>query len=133
MRPDLRVAALPLWCDVALRLKPFTPADRARRAHPKSFRGLAARKTTFNSIHHTAAKIEGQSFDHACQPPSPARILNQNRAHLGIPYDSFSSENALDSFFVKPDDIADIALMLTCQKPSAWTFELEARPFGETW
>jgi hypothetical protein len=39
----------------------------------------------------------------------------------------------LDSFFVKPDDIADTALMLTRQKPSAWTFELEARPFGETW
>jgi NAD(P)-dependent dehydrogenase (short-subunit alcohol dehydrogenase family) len=39
----------------------------------------------------------------------------------------------LDSFFVKPDDVADTALMLTRQKPSAWTFELEARPFGETW
>ena len=39
----------------------------------------------------------------------------------------------LDSFFVKPDDVADMAVMLTRQKPSAWTFELEARPFGETW
>ena len=39
----------------------------------------------------------------------------------------------LDSFFVKPDDIADTAVMLTRQKPSAWTFELEARPFGEKW
>jgi hypothetical protein len=38
-----------------------------------------------------------------------------------------------DSFFVKPDDIADTAVMLIRQKPSAWTFELEARPFGETW
>lgn len=38
-----------------------------------------------------------------------------------------------DSFFVKPDDIADTAVMLTRQKPSAWTFELEARPFGEIW
>ena len=36
-------------------------------------------------------------------------------------------------FFVKPDDIAETALMLTRQQPSAWTFELEARPFGETW
>jgi hypothetical protein len=35
-----------------------------------------------------------------------------------------------DSFFVKPDDIADTAVMLIRQKPSAWTFELEARPFG---
>jgi NAD(P)-dependent dehydrogenase (short-subunit alcohol dehydrogenase family) len=38
-----------------------------------------------------------------------------------------------DSFFVKPDDIADTAVMLTRQRPSAWTFELEARPFGEKW
>jgi len=29
--------------------------------------------------------------------------------------------------------VADTAVMLTRQKPSAWTFELEARPFGETW
>lgn len=38
-----------------------------------------------------------------------------------------------DGFFVKPEDIADTAVMLTRQKPSAWTFELDARPFGETW
>jgi hypothetical protein len=30
----LAVAALPLWRDVALRLKPFTPADRARALTP---------------------------------------------------------------------------------------------------
>jgi NAD(P)-dependent dehydrogenase (short-subunit alcohol dehydrogenase family) len=38
-----------------------------------------------------------------------------------------------DSFFVKPDDVADTAVMLTRQPRSAWSFELEARPFGETW
>lgn len=38
-----------------------------------------------------------------------------------------------DSYFVKPEDIADTAVMLTRQRPSAWTFELEARPFGERW
>jgi NAD(P)-dependent dehydrogenase (short-subunit alcohol dehydrogenase family) len=38
-----------------------------------------------------------------------------------------------DSFFVKPDDVAETALMLTKKRPSAWGFELEARPFGETW
>lgn len=38
-----------------------------------------------------------------------------------------------DDFFVKPDDIADTLVMLTRQKRSAWTFELEARPFGENW
>jgi NAD(P)-dependent dehydrogenase (short-subunit alcohol dehydrogenase family) len=38
-----------------------------------------------------------------------------------------------DTFFIKPDDVADTAFHLTQQKPSAWSFEVEARPFGETW
>jgi NAD(P)-dependent dehydrogenase (short-subunit alcohol dehydrogenase family) len=38
-----------------------------------------------------------------------------------------------DTFFIRPDDVAETALMLTRQKPSAWSFEVEARPFGETW
>jgi len=38
-----------------------------------------------------------------------------------------------DSFFVKPDDVADTAWWLTRQAPSAWSFEVEARPFGESW
>lgn len=38
-----------------------------------------------------------------------------------------------DEFFVKPADIADTLVMLTRQQRSAWSFELEARPFGETW
>jgi NAD(P)-dependent dehydrogenase (short-subunit alcohol dehydrogenase family) len=38
-----------------------------------------------------------------------------------------------DSFFVKPDDLAESVLRLTQQKRSAWSFELEARPFGESW
>jgi NAD(P)-dependent dehydrogenase (short-subunit alcohol dehydrogenase family) len=38
-----------------------------------------------------------------------------------------------DSFFIKPDDVADTAVWLTRQKPSAWSFEVEARPSGETW
>ena len=38
-----------------------------------------------------------------------------------------------DSFFIKPDDVADTAFWLTKQHPSAWSFEVEARPFGESW
>jgi NAD(P)-dependent dehydrogenase (short-subunit alcohol dehydrogenase family) len=38
-----------------------------------------------------------------------------------------------DTFFVRPDDVADTAFRLTQQKPSAWSFEVEARPFAETW
>jgi NAD(P)-dependent dehydrogenase (short-subunit alcohol dehydrogenase family) len=38
-----------------------------------------------------------------------------------------------DEFFVKPDDVAATAAWLTAQPRSAWAFEVEARPFGETW
>jgi NAD(P)-dependent dehydrogenase (short-subunit alcohol dehydrogenase family) len=38
-----------------------------------------------------------------------------------------------DTFFIKPDDVAETVFGLTQQKPSAWSFEVEARPFGETW
>jgi NAD(P)-dependent dehydrogenase (short-subunit alcohol dehydrogenase family) len=38
-----------------------------------------------------------------------------------------------DSFFVQPEDVAETAYFLTRQPRSAWAFEVEARPFGETW
>ncbi|NEX93189.1 SDR family NAD(P)-dependent oxidoreductase [Caulobacter sp. 17J65-9] len=37
------------------------------------------------------------------------------------------------SFFVQPDDVAANAAWLVAQPRSAWSFEIEARPFGETW
>lgn len=36
-------------------------------------------------------------------------------------------------FFVQPAAVADLASFLVRQDRSAWTFEAEARPFGETW
>ena len=38
-----------------------------------------------------------------------------------------------DDFFIKPDDVAETAWWLTRQPRSAWSFEVEARPFGEKW
>jgi hypothetical protein len=38
-----------------------------------------------------------------------------------------------DEFFVSPDAVAEIAFHLTTQAPSAWSFEVEARPFKESW
>lgn len=38
-----------------------------------------------------------------------------------------------DEFFVKPSGVADLASYLVKQDRSAWTFEAEARPFGESW
>ncbi len=38
-----------------------------------------------------------------------------------------------DEYFLQPDRIAEAALMVTGQDRSAWTFELDLRPFGENW
>lgn len=38
-----------------------------------------------------------------------------------------------DDFFLAPDDLADTAYHLTVQPRSAWSFEVEARPFKESW
>ncbi len=38
-----------------------------------------------------------------------------------------------DNYFINPNDVADNVLRLTQQPPSAWSFEVEARPFGEVW
>jgi NADP-dependent 3-hydroxy acid dehydrogenase YdfG len=39
----------------------------------------------------------------------------------------------LDEYFLKPDHVAESVFFLTRQPPSAWTFELDLRPFGERW
>ena len=38
-----------------------------------------------------------------------------------------------DSFFVNPNDVAHTVYWLARQPQSAWSFEVEARPFGEKW
>lgn len=38
-----------------------------------------------------------------------------------------------DDFFIAPDDLADTAFHLTVQPRSAWSFEVEARPYKESW
>jgi NAD(P)-dependent dehydrogenase (short-subunit alcohol dehydrogenase family) len=38
-----------------------------------------------------------------------------------------------DGFFLKPEELAESVYLLTRQKRSVWSFEVEARPFGESW
>ncbi len=38
-----------------------------------------------------------------------------------------------DEQFLKPDAIAETYYHLACQHPSAWTFEVDLRPYGEQW
>ena len=38
-----------------------------------------------------------------------------------------------DDFFLQAADIAETVWQTTRQSRSAWSFEVEARPFGENW
>jgi NAD(P)-dependent dehydrogenase (short-subunit alcohol dehydrogenase family) len=38
-----------------------------------------------------------------------------------------------DEFFLQPSDLAEVIYALTQQKASAWSSEIEVRPFGEVW
>jgi NAD(P)-dependent dehydrogenase (short-subunit alcohol dehydrogenase family) len=86
----------------------FAPAKAAQR----SFAEALSRQYGAKGIHVALIVIDG------------ADDLPRTRARM---------PDKPDEFFVKPDDVAGTAAMLVAQPRSAWTFELEARPFGETW
>jgi NAD(P)-dependent dehydrogenase (short-subunit alcohol dehydrogenase family) len=86
----------------------FAPAKAAQRSFAESL----ARQLGPAGIHVAVIIIDG--------------VVDLARTRARMP-------DKPDSFFVKPDDVASTAAMLVAQPRSAWTFELEARPFGETW
>ncbi len=52
---------------------------------------------------------------------------------IDIPRTREMMKDAPDDFFLKPDEIAESVYYLTQQPKSAWSFELDVRPFGEKW
>jgi NAD(P)-dependent dehydrogenase (short-subunit alcohol dehydrogenase family) len=54
-------------------------------------------------------------------------------AMVDMPVSRAMAPDAPDSDFAKPDDIAESVFFLARQPKSAWTFELDLRPFGEPW
>jgi hypothetical protein len=52
---------------------------------------------------------------------------------IDLPRTRKAMPNKPDDFFMNPNHIADAVFYLTTQKRSAWTFELDLRPFGERW
>jgi NAD(P)-dependent dehydrogenase (short-subunit alcohol dehydrogenase family) len=113
------------------------PAMKRRAGHIIFIGATASRRGRAKTAAFASAKAAQRSL-----AESLARSLGPSGIHVSlIIIDGIVDEPSIRaklidkpiSFFVKPDDIADTAVMLTHQKPSAWTFELEARPFGETW
>lgn len=92
----------------AARTAAFAPAKAAQRSLAESM----ARSLWPAGIHVAIVIIDG--------------VVDLERTRQTMP-------DKPDSFYVKPDDVAATVHWLSQQSSSAWAFEVEARPFGETW
>jgi NAD(P)-dependent dehydrogenase (short-subunit alcohol dehydrogenase family) len=54
-------------------------------------------------------------------------------AVIDVPWTRKAFAGKPDSFFIRPDGIADAVHHVVHQERSAWTFELDLRPFAESW
>jgi len=54
-------------------------------------------------------------------------------AVIDVPWTRQAFADRPDEFFIKPAGIADAVHHLVHQQSSAWTFELDLRPYGENW
>lgn len=86
----------------------FAPAKAAQRSLAESM----ARSLWPSGIHVSLVVVDG--------------IVDLPRTRAARP-------DKPDDFFIKPSGVAETAFQLAHQDPSAWSFEVEARPFGESW
>ena len=96
----------------AHRGRPGTLAFAAGKAAQMSVAQSLARQLGAENIHVATIVIDG--------------VIDIPRTRSRMP-------DKGDKFFLKPAAIADAALMLTRQDRSAWSFEVDVRPFGESW
>ena len=54
-------------------------------------------------------------------------------AVIDVPWARQVFSDRPDDFFIEPDGIAEAAWNVAHQPRSAWTFQLDLRPFGESW
>jgi NAD(P)-dependent dehydrogenase (short-subunit alcohol dehydrogenase family) len=99
-------------------------ATASRRGGPKTA-VFAPAKAAQKSLCESMAKTLGPAGIHV------ALIIVDGV--IDLPRTRSALSDKPDSFFVKPDDVADLAAYLVKQPRSAWTFEAEARPFAEKW
>jgi NAD(P)-dependent dehydrogenase (short-subunit alcohol dehydrogenase family) len=119
-------------------LKLVTPAmKRAGRGNVVFVGATASRRGVARTAAFAPAKAAQKSL-----AESAARHLWPHGVHVSLiivdgvvdlPRTRALMKDKPDSFFAQPDDIAKIAFDLTEQQRGAWSFEVEARPFAESW
>ena len=102
----------------------FIGATASRRGGPKTA-AFAPAKAAQRSLAESMARTLGPAGIHV------AVIVVD--AVVDLPRTRKAMADKPDSFFLEPDDMAASAVWLAQQPRSAWTFEIEVRPFGEKW
>ena len=87
---------------------PFASAKAAQRSLAQSL----ARYLDPQKIHVSYIIVDG--------------VIDLDRTRQAMP-------DKPDDYFIDPDHLAESVWFLTQQPSSAWTFELDLRPFGEKW
>jgi NAD(P)-dependent dehydrogenase (short-subunit alcohol dehydrogenase family) len=111
---------------------------------------LAAGRGTILVTGATAARRGGAGFAAFASAKAAQRVLAESIARsvgsrgvhvayvvidgvIDMPATRAFFANKPDEFFLRPDAIAETYHHLAHQDRSAWTFEADVRPFGETW
>jgi len=102
----------------------FIGATASRRGGPKSAAFASAKG---------AQRILAESMARHLWPAGVHVALVIVDGVIDLPSTRAKMTGKPDAFFVKSDDVAESVFRLTQQKRSAWSFELEVRPFGESW
>jgi NAD(P)-dependent dehydrogenase (short-subunit alcohol dehydrogenase family) len=102
----------------------FIGATASRRGGVKTA-AFASAKAAQRSLAESMARSLGPFGIHVALVVIDG-VIDSPQARAGLP-------GKPDSFFLTPDDIAETVFFLSQQKSSAWTFELEVRPFAENW
>jgi len=102
----------------------FIGATASRRGGPKSA-GFAAGKAAQRSLAESMARHLWPAGIHVSLIIIGG-VIDLERTRKRMP-------DKPDEFFLQAADIAETVWQTTQQNRSAWSFEVEARPFGETW
>jgi len=102
----------------------FTGATASRRGGPRSAAFAPAK---------AAQRALAESMARSLWPEGIHVALMVVDGVIDIPRTRTMMPDKPDDFFLKPDAIAAVAAHLVAQDRSAWSFEVEARPYKETW
>jgi len=80
-----------------------------------------------------AQRILAESLARALGPKGVHVAYVVTDAVIDVPWTRRAFPDRPDDFFIQPSGIADAVHHVVHQERSAWTFELDLRPFGEDW